>query len=54
MTLVNHLMDKLHNTQTTPVAKVISKGKRKEVIEDSDIEELDGLPSSKPSGSGSR
>ena len=45
-------MDKLHNTQTTPVAKVLGKGKEKEVIEDSDIEELDGLPSSKLSGSG--
>ena len=53
MTLVNCLMDKLHNTQTTPVAKVVGKGKGKEVLEDSNIEELYGPPSSKPSGSGS-
>ena len=46
-------MDELHNTQTTLVAKVMGKGKGKEVIEDSDIEELDGPLSSKPSGSGS-
>ena len=52
MTLVNHLMDELHNTQTTPVARTLGKGKGKEVIEDSNIKELDGLPSSKPSGSG--
>ena len=53
MTLVNRLMDELHNTQTTPVARTLGKGKGKEVIEDSDIEELDGPPSSKPLGSGS-
>ena len=53
MTLVNRLMDELHNTQTTPVARTLGKGKGKEVIADSDIEELDGPPSSKPSGSGS-
>ena len=53
MTLVNRLMDELHNTQTTPTAKILGKGKGKEVVEDSDIEELDGPPSSKPSGSGS-
>ena len=52
-TLVNRLMDELHNTQTTPVAKVLGKEKGKEVIKDSDIKELDGPPSSKPSGSGS-
>ena len=46
-------MDELHNTQTTPVARTIGKGKGKEIIADSDIEELDGLPSSKPLGSGS-
>ena len=49
MTLVNCLMDELHNTQTTPVAKVFGKGKEKKVIE-----ELDGPPSSKPLGSGNR
>ena len=53
MTLVNRLMDELHNTQTTPIARTLGKGKGKEVIEDSDIKELDGPPSSKPSGSGS-
>ena len=53
MTLVNRLMDELHNTQTTPVARTLGKGKGKEVIKDSNIEELDGPPSSKPSGSGS-
>ena len=53
VTLVNHLMDELHNTQMTPVARTLGKGKGKEVVEDSDIEELDGPPSSKPSGSGS-
>ena len=53
MTLVNHLMDELHNTQITLVARTLGKGKEKEVIEDSDIEELDGPPSFKPSGSGS-
>ena len=53
MTLVNRLMDELHNTQATPVARTLDKGKRKEVVEDSDIKELDGSPSSKPSGSGS-
>ena len=52
MTLVNCLMDEFHNTQTTPVAKVIGKGKGREVIKDSDIKEPDGLLSSKPSGSG--
>ena len=52
MTLVNRLMDELHNTQTTPIARTLSKGKEKEVIGDSDIEELDGPPSSKPLGSG--
>ena len=34
-------------------ARILGKGKGKEVVEDSDIEELDGPPSSKPSGSGS-
>ena len=53
MTLVNRLMDELHNTQTTLVARALGKGKEKEVVKDSDIEELDGPPSSKPSGSGS-
>ena len=53
MTLVNRLMDELHNTQTTPITRVLGKGKGKEVVADSDIEELDGPPSSKPSGSGS-
>ena len=53
MTLVNRLMDELHNTQTTPVARTLGKGKEKEVVEDSDIKELDGPPSSKPLGSGS-
>ena len=53
MTLVNRLMDELHNTQTTPIARTLGKGKEKEVIADSDIEELDGPLSSKPSGSGS-
>ena len=53
MTLVNRLMDELHNTQTTPVAWTLGKGKGKEVVGDSDIEELDGPPSSKLSGSGS-
>ena len=53
MTLVNCLMDELHNTQTTPVARTLGKGKGKEVIKDSNIEELDGPLSSKPSGSGS-
>ena len=43
MTLVNRLMDELHNTQTTPVARTLGKGKGKEVVEDSDIEELDGV-----------
>ena len=47
------LMDEIHNTQTTPVARTLGRGKGKEVAEDSDIEELDGPPSSKPSGSGS-
>ena len=51
MTLVDHLMDELHNTQTTPLARVVGKGKEREVIKDSDIEELDGPPSSKLSGS---
>ena len=46
-------MDELHNTQTTPVAKVVGKGKGEGVMGDSDIEELGGPPSSKPSGSGS-
>ena len=46
-------MDELHNTQTTPVARTLGKGKEKVVIEDSDIEELDGPPSSKLLGSGS-
>ena len=54
MTLVNRLMDKLHKTQTTLVARALGKGKGKEVVEDSAIEELDGPPSSKPSGSGNR
>ena len=47
-------MDELHNTQTTPVAKVMGKGKGKEVIKDSNIKELDGPLSSKPLGSGNR
>ena len=53
MTLVNRLMDELHNTQTTPIARTLGKGKGKEVTVDSDIEELDGPSSSKPSESGS-
>ena len=53
VTLVNRPMDELHNTQTTLVAQTLGKGKEKEVIKDSNIEELDGPPSSKPSGSGS-
>ena len=43
-------MDELHNTQATLVARTLGKGKEKEVIEDSDIEELDGQPSSKSLG----
>ena len=35
MTLVDRLMDKLHNTQTTLVARTLGKGKGKEVVEDS-------------------
>ena len=46
-------MDELHNTQTTPAVKVIGKGKGKEreILKDSNIEELDGPLNSKLLGS---
>ena len=42
------------NSQTTPVQDLKGKGKEREVIIDSDIEELDGPPSPKPSSPGSK
>ena len=51
--MIHRMQGELHDSQTTPTPgpKDKGKGKAKEVITDSDIEELDGPLSSKPSSS---
>ena len=48
------MQGELRETQTTPVPSGKGKGKEREVVTFSDVEELDGLPSTKSLKSGSR
>ena len=48
------MQGELQESQTTPVPSGKGKGKEREVVAFSDVEELDGPPSTKSSKSGPR